>query len=518
MLKAEDARRLRQGSRAVGHLQVRAGRGARSSGSTALDAGGDHAGIHRARRRGQHLLLGRGGSDTSAAYLAAKIERRAARDLDRRARHVQRQSALHAHRAPAPRAALRRSAGNRDQRREGAASALPAAGAPVPDTAVCATPRRRRTSKARVITGEGGDGAAQVKAVCHRKGITLISLDSPGMWHQVGFLADAFAGVQGTRHVGGPGVDLGDQRHRVARSGGQYARRRAARRARQRDLSKLCRVQVIGPCASVTLVGRNIRAILHKLGDAFALFEEQKVYLVSQAANDLNFTFVVDENQGDRLVEQLHELLIRPVPGDRVLGPDLGAAVREAGRRVAQRAHAVVARRSATQLLATLASDDSRLRLRPRARCAPPREPLRGIKSVARASVRAQGESASGHPARAARGGHRFRVRVAGRDRARARRRCPASIADASCSRRTSRRATNTSGRFEQGVHVTVDNLYVLRALARRVPRPRDLPAHRHRHRPRPPPSRAHRPARSRSSACRSRSSTSSRGSRSKAA
>jgi len=42
---------------------------------------------------------------------------------------------------------------------------------------------------------------------------------------------------------------------------------------------------------------------------------------VSQAANDLNFTFVVDEDQGDRLVEQLHELLIRPVPGDKVLGP-----------------------------------------------------------------------------------------------------------------------------------------------------------------------------------------------------
>jgi diaminopimelate decarboxylase/aspartate kinase len=86
-------------------------------------------------------------------------------------------------------------------------------------------------------------------------------------------------------------------------------------------LSRLCRVQVIGPCASVSLVGRNIRAILHQLGGAFEFFEEQKIYLVSQAANDLNFTFVVDENQGDRLVEQLHELLIRPVPGDRVLGP-----------------------------------------------------------------------------------------------------------------------------------------------------------------------------------------------------
>ncbi|WP_457848326.1 hypothetical protein, partial [Staphylococcus aureus] len=54
------------------------------------------------------------------------------------------------------------------------------------------------------------------------------------------------------------------------------------------DLSRLCRVQVIGPCASVSLVGRNIRAILHQLGDAFEFFEEQKIYLVSQAANDLN--------------------------------------------------------------------------------------------------------------------------------------------------------------------------------------------------------------------------------------
>ena len=61
----------------------------------------------------------------------------------------------------------------------------------------------------------------------------------------------------------------------------------------------------------MSLVGRNIRGILHQLGEAFELFAEQQIYLVSQAANDLNFTFVVDETQGDRLVDQLHELLIR---------------------------------------------------------------------------------------------------------------------------------------------------------------------------------------------------------------
>jgi hypothetical protein len=30
---------------------------------------------------------------------------------------------------------------------------------------------------------------------------------------------------------------------------------------------------------------------------AFECFKEQKIYLVSQAADDLNFTFVLDEHQ-----------------------------------------------------------------------------------------------------------------------------------------------------------------------------------------------------------------------------
>ncbi len=140
------------------------------------------------------------------------------------------------------------------------------------------------------------------------------------MWHQVGFLADAFQIFK--EH--GMSVDLvstSETNVTVSLDPAANTLDNTLLSALITDLSRLCRVQVIGPCASVSLVGRNIRAILHQLGDAFEFFEEQKIYLVSQAANDLNFTFVVDESQGDRLVEQLHELLIRPVPGDPVLGP-----------------------------------------------------------------------------------------------------------------------------------------------------------------------------------------------------
>ena len=107
---------------------------------------------------------------------------------------------------------------------------------------------------------------------------------------------------------------------------------RAALERLTADLSQLCRAQIIGPCASVSLVGRNIRGILHQLGDALELFAEQRIYMVSQAANDLNFTFVVDEDQGERLVQELHDLLIRPVRGDTRARSHLGAAVRRQGR------------------------------------------------------------------------------------------------------------------------------------------------------------------------------------------
>ena len=67
-------------------------------------------------------------------------------------------------------------------------------------------------------------------------------------------------------------------------------------------------------------MGRKIRALFHTLGPAFKLFEEQRIHLVSQAASDLNFTFVIDEDQADRLVRQLHNLFF----GDRSKSDNLG--------------------------------------------------------------------------------------------------------------------------------------------------------------------------------------------------
>jgi len=268
---------------------------------------------------GHTVLLGRGGSDTSAAYFAAKLS------ATRLEIWTDVPGLFSANPRATPSARLLRTL-HYDEAQEIATSGAkvlhPRCIMPVRQYGIplhvyaTQAPELEGT----VLAASGGEGAAQVKAVCSKKGITLISLESPGMWHQVGFLADAFQVFK--QH--GMSVDLvstSETNVTVSLDPAANTLDNALVAGLVADLSRLCRVQVIGPCASVSLVGRNIRAILHQLGGAFEFFEEQKIHLVSQAANDLNFTFVVDENQGDRLVGQLHELLIRPVAGDKVLGP-----------------------------------------------------------------------------------------------------------------------------------------------------------------------------------------------------
>ncbi len=268
---------------------------------------------------GDTVLLGRGGSDTSGSYFAAKL---AARRLEI---WTDVPGMFSANPRAVPSARLLWSL-QYDEAQEIASSGAkvlhPRCIMPVRQYGIplfvfaTQTPDLEGT----VITAHGEDGGAQVKAVTLKKGITLISMETVGMWHSVGFLADAFQVFKDH----GLSVDLvstSETNVTVSLDPAANTLDDTTTSALVADLERLCRVEVIGPCAAVSLVGRNIRAILHKLGDALELFEEHKVYLLTQAANDLNLTFVVDEDQGDRLVTRLHEITIRKSAHDRVLGP-----------------------------------------------------------------------------------------------------------------------------------------------------------------------------------------------------
>ncbi|HTC15558.1 MAG TPA: aspartate kinase, partial [Steroidobacteraceae bacterium] len=133
---------------------------------------------------GQTVLLGRGGSDTSAAYLAAKL---AAVRLEI---WTDVPGMFSANPRATPTARLLRTL-HYDEAQEIATSGakvlhprciLPARQYGIP-LHIYATQAPELAGT--MLSAAGADGSAQVKAVCSKKGITLISLESPGMWHQV---------------------------------------------------------------------------------------------------------------------------------------------------------------------------------------------------------------------------------------------------------------------------------------------------------------------------------------------
>ena len=276
-------------------------------------------GFIAANEAGETVLLGRGGSDTSAAYFAAKLS--AARleiwtDVP---------GLFSANPRAVPTARLLRAL-HYDEAQEIASNGakvlhprciLPVRQYKIP-LHVYAT--QAPGLEGTVVSANVADSAAQLKAIAIKKGITLVSMESPGMWHQVGFLADAFQIFKQE----GLSVDLvstSETNVTVSLDPTANTLDSAALERLTAALGGLCRVEILGPCASLSLLGHNIRGILHELGSAFELFQDQKIYLVTQAANDLNFTFVIDESQGDRLVQQLHERLIQGIGSDKVLGP-----------------------------------------------------------------------------------------------------------------------------------------------------------------------------------------------------
>ncbi len=268
---------------------------------------------------GETVLLGRGGSDTSAAYFAAKLKARRLEvwtdvpgifTADPRV-------------APAARLLI---ALHYDEAQE-----LASAGSTVLHPRSLSPLRQHdiplfiRSTLApdiagTVISTTTDEVEPQVKGICLRDGITLISMDTVGMWQEVGFLASIFQAFAEL----GVSIDLvstSETNVTVSIDTADGMLDRETQAALLEKLAPLCGVTMIEDCAAISLVGRKIRTFLPKIAPALAVFEEERIHLMSQSANDLNLSFVVDTQQGERLVNKLHTSMIRKSGGSPALGP-----------------------------------------------------------------------------------------------------------------------------------------------------------------------------------------------------
>jgi diaminopimelate decarboxylase/aspartate kinase len=262
---------------------------------------------------GDTVLLGRGGSDTSGSYLASKLE------ALRLEIWTDVPGFFSADPKAVPTARLIRSLHYQEAQEIASAGGGILHPRSISPVRSCGIPLFLRSTAqpdlpGTIISGAVAVDSPQLKAISARSGIMLISMTSLEMWHQVGFLADAFSCFR--QH--GISVDListSESNVTVSIDRIQNVVDGDAIGALVADLERYCSVRVIEDCAAITLIGRRIRAILHELGSVFETFEEQQIHLLTQAATDLNLTFVVNSEHAYRLVQRLHGLLVHRFRG-----------------------------------------------------------------------------------------------------------------------------------------------------------------------------------------------------------
>lgn len=271
---------------------------------------------------GGTAILGRGGSDTSAAYFGALLKAQRVEIWT----DVPGMFSANPRDVPEARLLTRlHYAEAQEIATTGAKVLHPRSIAPCRDAGV---PMAILDTERSDLPGTSIDATAAtvpgVKAISRRNGIVLVSMESIGMWQQVGFLADVFERFK--RH--GLSIDLigsSETNVTVSLDPSENLVTTNVLEALSADLAEVCRVKVIAPCAAITLVGRGMRSLLHRLSDIWATFGRERVHLISQSSNDLNLTFVIDEADADGLLPHLHAELIRsramPVRDATVFGP-----------------------------------------------------------------------------------------------------------------------------------------------------------------------------------------------------
>lgn len=269
-------------------------------------------GFIAANTNGETVLLGRGGSDITAAYLAAKLQA-AVCEIWTDVPGIYTANPQHI-----PQARLLKQLDYEEAQEIAAMGAKVLHPNSIPPVKAANIPLYVKYIKdpeypGSMISSKRDPKGPQIKSILTQYRVTLITIETLNMWQQSGFLADVFACFK-RHHFSIDLVSTSESSVTVSLDNhGQIVNERRVE-ALLRELNQFSTAKAITPCATVSLVGRCIRSILHQLGPVFEVFENQQIYLLSQSANDLNLSFVVDEDQADRIAKKLHTLLIENNP------------------------------------------------------------------------------------------------------------------------------------------------------------------------------------------------------------
>jgi diaminopimelate decarboxylase/aspartate kinase len=156
-------------------------------------------------------------------------------------------------------------------------------------------------------------GSAGLKAIVSRERLGLVTVDKPGGWKPVGLLADIAACFK-RNAVPIDLVSSSTQRVRMTVDLSAAGSRERLPRILE-ELEGIAAARVDHDVASVTLVGRGLQRQLPHCVPVLERVGGLRVLMTSHCASDLSWTVVVPKRSADEVVRTFHRELFRAEPG-----------------------------------------------------------------------------------------------------------------------------------------------------------------------------------------------------------
>lgn len=159
-----------------------------------------------------------------------------------------------------------------------------------------------------------------VRAVTARENLCLLSMRRQRRWQPVGFMASVASCFERHRLS----MDLVSSSPSEIRATVDLAANPAATSRLPdllSDLSDVCDTEVPTEVTSVSVVGSSISSLLELVSGSFPFLDGLDIHMVAHAADDSHISFVVDRTSGSRLAERIHDALFTLPPASAALGP-----------------------------------------------------------------------------------------------------------------------------------------------------------------------------------------------------
>lgn len=262
---------------------------------------------------GDTALLGRGGSDTSAALMAGRLS---AKRLEI---WTDVPGLFSADPRLIPEARLLREVDYAEAQEMAASGARVVHARSIRAAAATKTPIVIRDINRRQIPGTRisanlSDGTGAKTITCQENMVVLL-LQNLDARHEVGFLARVFETFRGR----GISVDLvatSETTTTVAINRETNHLDASSLVSLTSDLEKSCRVEVFDSCVCVNLVGRGVRKALARIQETMEVFQRKPLLMLSQSANDLCLSMLVAAGDHEALLKSAHRALIPGESGD----------------------------------------------------------------------------------------------------------------------------------------------------------------------------------------------------------